>query len=169
MTKIDSTTSPPFAPPHYQLLAHPLIHNPASCSYSDCQDILENAVSLLALFHNLEFEENSNRGPLSSDASGAFYCLITMLQSTLRYVAENLDDAWRKRETAQVHKQLQQSVFFKSLQVADGTSKEQFDKALESCLGISRSDIDAFIRLLESGPDDGKPSKDNTKTEPEHA
>ena len=51
-------------------------------------------------------------------------------------------------------KQLQQSAFFKSLQVPDGTNKKQFDSALEACLGISRNDIDAFIRLLESRPDD---------------
>lgn len=153
MTKIDSTTSPPLAPPHSELLNHPLVHSPASCSYSDCLDILENAASLLALFHNLEFEENSNRGPLSSDASGAFYCLIDMLQNTLRYVTESLDDAWRKRETTQVNKQLQQSTFFKALQEPAESDKAHIYSIMASCLGIDRTDIEAFVAILEEQKD----------------
>ena len=90
MIEPDATQSAPLVPPHYELLSHPLVHGPSSCSYSECQDILENAISLLGLFHNLEFEEDSNRGALSADAAGAFYCLIVMLKDTLSYVPENL-------------------------------------------------------------------------------
>jgi len=38
------------------------------------------------------------------NAAGAFYCLIVMLEDTLRYVGENLDDAWRKREAHHAQK-----------------------------------------------------------------
>ena len=168
MTKRDSTQSVPSVPPHYELLSHPLVHNPSSCSYSDCQDILENAMCLLGLFKNLEFEDDSNLGVFSSDAAGAFYCLLDMLKDTLRYVAENLDDVWRKRETSHVDSKVLQSALYKSLQVPDGTSKEQFDKALKASLGISRNDLDAFIRLLESHPEGGKPIRNSDKTEPEN-
>ena len=142
-------------PPHYELLSHPLVHDPSSQSYSDCLDILENAVSLLGLFHNLEFDENSNRGALSPSAAGAFYCLITMLEDTLRYVGENLDDAWRKREAHHVEKKLQQSAFFKALRESVKRDKPHIYSTMASCLGIDRTDIEAFVAMLEEQTDNG--------------
>ena len=139
----------PLASPHYALLSHPLVHTPASCSYSDCQDILENAINLLELFHNLEFEENSNRGALSSNAAGAFYCLIAMLEDTLRYVCQNLDDAWRDRESCRADKKLQKTVFFKALQEPTMQERKHMYNTMASCMGVNPVDIETFVSLIE--------------------
>ena len=157
MIERDSTQSVPLAPPHYELLSHPLVHHPSSNTYSDCQDILENAICLLELFHNLEFDENSNRGALSASASGAFYCLIIMLKDTLAYVSQNLDDAWREREAPQVETQLRQSAFFKAIQEATSANTISIHSSLASCLGVSCTDIEAFISLIE-----GQKNNDDT-------
>lgn len=159
MIEHDSTQSVPLMPPHYKLLSHPLVHDPSSHSYIDCQDILENAVCLLGLFHNLEFEEDGNRGALSADAAGAFYCLIVMLKDTLRYVAENLDDAWQKREASHIDKKLQQSVFFKSLQEPSGNDKALIYSIMASCLGVSSADIEAFVVMIEELKDTAPDAK----------
>ena len=149
MIKPDSIQSTPMVPPHYELLSHPLVHDPSSCSYSDCQDILENAICLLELFHNIEFEEDSNCGALSANAIGAFYCLVKMLEDTLRYVGENLDDAWRKRETSLVEKKLQQSVFFKAMQKPAVSNEAHIYSTMALLLGINRTDIEVFTAILE--------------------
>ena len=149
MIERDSTQSVPLAPPHYQLLSHPLVHNPSSNIYSDCQDILENAVGLLELFHNIELEENSNRGTLPPNAAGAFYCLIAMLKDTLNYVSQNLDDVWQKSEATQLVKQLRQSVFFKALQETAESDKTRTYSTMALFLGIPRADIEVFFALVE--------------------
>jgi len=159
MIEHDSTQSVPLMPPHYKLLSHPLVHDPSSHSYIDCQDILENAVCLLGLFHNLEFEEDGNRGALSADAAGAFYCLIVMLEDTLRYVSENLDDAWRKREDPCLERKLQQSVFFKALKKPTESDKAHIYSIIASCLGIGSTDIETFIGMAEELKDTAPDAK----------
>ncbi|MDG1772194.1 MAG: hypothetical protein P8H32_02025 [Oceanicoccus sp.] len=149
MTDQDSTQSAPLVSPHYALLSHPLVHTPSSHSYSDCLDVLENAINLLALFHNLEFEENSNRGALSPNAAGAFYCLIIMLQDTLRYVCENLDDAWRDRESCRVDRTLQKTVFFKALQEPTMQERTGIYNTMAACMGVNPVDIETFVGLIE--------------------
>ncbi|MBL4826714.1 MAG: hypothetical protein JKY66_03210 [Spongiibacteraceae bacterium] len=143
------TQSAPLAPPHYDLLAHPLVHCPESPSYIGCLDILRHAADLLELFEHINIDDESEQGGLSADAAVAFFWLTHMLKNTLHYVSQTLDDLKTNRD--QYHEQLRQSPFFQALQVPDADGKECRDSALEACLAIHRSDINAFIRLIDEG------------------
>ena len=163
MTKIDSTTSPPCAPPHYELLAHPLIHHPnESPTFVNCRDILDNTADLVDLFGFINIDSDNERGGLSAEAAAGLYWLMHMLKYTLRYISRTLGDL--RADQDKQYEQLKQSAFIRTLKTANGTSKEQGNSALETCLSINRSDIDDFIRLLDSRPKDGEPA-DTSATE----
>ncbi|WP_101759911.1 hypothetical protein [Oceanicoccus sp. KOV_DT_Chl] len=147
MTAQNFTQSAPLAPPHHELLVHPLVHFPESPTLLDCQDILANSADLVDLFGHIIVNDDSNSGGLSAEAAAGFYWLIHMLKHTLRYVSLTLSDL--RASQKQHQEQLKQSILFRALQSPDKTSQDQLDKALEACLGISRTDINAFIHLLE--------------------
>ena len=145
----DSTQSAPLAPPHYELLSHPLVHYPDSPSYIGCLDILHNAAHLLELFRQLNLDETSNHGGISTKAAEAFYWLASMLGDTLYYVSNTLEDVWKKRETQLKAQQPQQSVFLKALQEPASSDKSQVYGVIAACLGISCADIEAFIETIQ--------------------
>ncbi|TQV78017.1 hypothetical protein FKG94_13095 [Exilibacterium tricleocarpae] len=155
MTNRDSTQSAPLAPPHYELLSHPLVHYPYSPSYIGCLDILHNAAHLLDLFQQLNLDETSDHGGMSTNAAEAFFWLANMLEDTLYYVGNTLEDAWKSRETQLKEQQLQQSVFVKALQEPTGNDKSYAYGIIASCLGISCADVEAFVTLTEEQQNSG--------------
>ena len=154
MTDRNFTQSAPLAPPHYELLAHPLVHFPESPSLVNCQDILDNTADLVDLFGHITVDADSKSGGLSAEAAAGFYWLIHMLKHTLRYISLTLNDL--RAIQRQRREQLKHSVFIRALQASDEASQDRLDRALEACLSVSRSDIDAFIRLLEADFDEAK-------------
>ena len=159
MTKRDSTQSAPLAPPHYELLAHPLIHHPDEPpTMVNCLDILANTVDLVDLIGFINIDSDSERGGLSAEAAAGFYWLTHMLKYTLRYISSALNDLQASED--QQYKQLKQSAFIRALQTPDRISKEELYSSLEACLGISRNDINNFIRLLGSCSSDDNPVED---------
>jgi len=164
MIKREFTQSAPLAPPHYELLAHPLVHHPDEPpTLVNCLDILANTADLVDLIGFINIDSDNERGGLSAEAAAGFYWLTHMLKYTLRYISSALNDLQANQDQHQ--EQLKQSVFIRALQAPDDTSKAQFDSALKACLGISYNDVDAFIRLLEFSPNDGEPVDDNDNTE----
>lgn len=149
MTDRDSTQSAPLAPPHYELLSHPLVHAPHSPCYVSCLDTLHNAACLLDLFGHLELDDDSDRGGLSTNAAEAFFWLAKMLRDTLFYVSKNLEDTGGSGEVHHVEERLQQSMFLKAMQVPIGASQSHIYDTMASCLGISRADVEEFIGMAE--------------------
>ena len=148
MIKREFTQLAPLAPPHYERLAHPLVHHPdESPTLVNCLDILANTADLVDLIGFINIDSDNERGGLSAEAAAGFYWLTHMLKYTLRYISSALNDLQTNQD--QHYEQLKQSAFIRALQAPDETSKEQFDRTLKSCLGISYNDVDAFIRLLE--------------------
>ena len=161
MIKREFTQSAPLAPPHYELLAHPLVHHPDEPpTLVNCQDILANTADLVDLMGFINIDSDNERGGLSAEAAAGFYWLTHMLKYTLRYISSALNDLQANQD--QHHEQLKQSAFAHALQAPDGASKAQLGNALKACLGISYSDIDTFIRLLEFSPKDGEPADTST-------
>lgn len=145
----DSTQSAATAPPHYELLSHPLVHYPDSPSYLGCLDILHNATHMLDLLQHLNLDDISSPGGMSSDAAGAFYWLTRMQRDTLRYVRHILQEAWAERDAENLGDKLQQSVFFKALQEPAGSDKPHIYSVVASCLNIQYADIETFIATIE--------------------
>ena len=142
----------PKAPPHYELLSHPLVHHPDSPSYLSCLDILHNAAYLLDLLRHLDLDENSNHGGLSADASEAFFWLTKMLEDTLAYVCHHLREAWEERETHPLGGNLWQSAFFEVLQQTASGDTSPIYSIIASCLNISRADVEAFVGMMNGQP-----------------
>ena len=153
MIERDSTQSAPLAPPHYELLSHPLVHYPDSPSYIGCLDILHNAAHLLELFQQINLDETSNHGGISTDGAEAFSWLASMLGDTLYYVSNTLEDAWKKREAQLTAQQPQQSAFLKALQEPANSDKAHIYGIIASCLGITHADIEAFIAMTAERQD----------------
>jgi len=146
----DSTQSAPLAPPHYELLSHPLIHDPHSPSYLSCLDILHNAEYLVDLFKHLNLDETSDRGGISTNAADAFFWQAKMLGDTLRYVSLNLKEAWaEERKNYSVDKKLRQSVFLKAMQKLAEKDKPYIYNIMASCLSIDCADVEMFIAMAE--------------------
>ncbi|TQV81042.1 hypothetical protein FKG94_10120 [Exilibacterium tricleocarpae] len=156
----DSTQSAPTAPPHYELLSHPLVHYPDSPSYLGCLDILHNASYLLDLFQHLNLDDTSCKGGMSSDAAVSFYWLARMLEDTLRYVSHTLQAAWQERDAEQTATTVQQSAFFNALREPTGGDKSHIYSVLASCLNIGRADIEAFIAMVDGQPDSTPTTQD---------
>ena len=163
MIKREFTQSAPLAPPHYELLAHPLVHHPDEPpTLVNCLDILANTADLVDLMGFINIDSDNERGGLSAEAAAGFYWLTHMLKYTLRYISSALNDLQASQD--QHHEQLKQSDFVRALKAPDSTNKEQFDSALKACLGISYNDVDTFIRLLEFSPNDGGSDDDSDNT-----
>ena len=164
MIKSEFTQSAPLAPPHYELLAHPLIHHPDEPpTLVNCLDILANTTDLVDLIGFINIDSDSERGGLSAEAAAGFYWLTHMLKYTLRYISSALNDLQANQD--QHHEQLKQSAFIRALQAPDNTSKEQFNTALKAHLGISYNDIDVFICLLGFSLSDVEPLDHSDNTE----
>lgn len=56
MNKDNSSQLTPTLPAHYQLLSHPLVHEPCSPSHIGCMDILYNSTYLLDLIGSIDVD-----------------------------------------------------------------------------------------------------------------
>lgn len=146
MNTDNSSQSNPSLPDHYEALTHPLVHFREPPSFSNCLDILHNCCYLVDLFGAMDMDcETGER--LSEQAATAFFWQTRTLESTLRYVSLCLREVQKSRLNQ--HNHLMQSKVMKVLKKSGVGRKDSNRDELQKHLGLSHSDIDTFMCLLE--------------------
>ena len=153
MTNRDSTQTTPPLSPHDKYLSHPLVPAHHTQSFLDCLDMLDNAANLLDLFRHLDLDKNGEHGGLSSGATCALSCLVTMLEDTLNYIGHNLENAWRQKQGPKAFKGLRHSVVIKALQQSTAKERTEVCSHIASLLNVASADIEAFLAMLEQPAD----------------